>query len=42
VNRRSWTHDSEIVAGIYDESADDHASYTFAHRIRIRLWTEHP
>jgi phosphatidylserine/phosphatidylglycerophosphate/cardiolipin synthase-like enzyme len=41
VNRRSWTHDSEIVAGVYDESTDDHASYTFAHRLRIRLWAEH-
>jgi hypothetical protein len=26
---------------VYDESTDDHASYTFAHRLRIRLWAEH-
>jgi phosphatidylserine/phosphatidylglycerophosphate/cardiolipin synthase-like enzyme len=41
VNRRSWTHDSEIVVGIYDESTNDHAAYTFAHRLRVRLWAEH-
>jgi phosphatidylserine/phosphatidylglycerophosphate/cardiolipin synthase-like enzyme len=41
VNRRSWTHDSEIDVGIFDESTNDHASLTFAHRLRIRLWAEH-
>jgi phosphatidylserine/phosphatidylglycerophosphate/cardiolipin synthase-like enzyme len=41
VNRRSWTHDSEIDVGIFDESTNEHASYAFAHRLRIRLWSEH-
>ena len=41
VGRRSWTHDSEIDVGVFDESTNDHASYTFAHRLRIRLWAEH-
>jgi phosphatidylserine/phosphatidylglycerophosphate/cardiolipin synthase-like enzyme len=41
VNRRSWTHDSELCAGVYDTSSDEGAAYTFAHRLRIRLWAEH-
>ena len=40
-NQRGWTHDSEICAGIYDESTNDHASYSFAHRLRVALWAEH-
>jgi phosphatidylserine/phosphatidylglycerophosphate/cardiolipin synthase-like enzyme len=41
VNRRSWTHDSEIDVGVYDESTNSRSSYTFAHRLRISLWAEH-
>lgn len=40
-NRRSWTTDSEIGVGVYDESTNSRASYTFAHRLRISLWAEH-
>jgi phosphatidylserine/phosphatidylglycerophosphate/cardiolipin synthase-like enzyme len=41
VGRRSWTNDSEIGVGVYDESTNEHASYTFAHRLRVQLWAEH-
>ncbi len=41
VNLRGWTHDSEIVVGVFDPSANDHTSFTFAHRLRIKLWAEH-
>ncbi len=40
-NVRSWTHDSEITAGIFDESHDDKMTLHFAHRLRIKLWAEH-
>ena len=40
-NRRSLTNDSEIGVGVYDESTNSQASYTFAHRLRISLWAEH-
>ena len=40
-NRRGWTHDSEIGVGVYDESTNSHASYGFAHRLRVSLWAEH-
>ena len=40
-NQRSWTHDSEVTAGIFDESHDDKMTLHFAHRLRIKLWAEH-
>ena len=38
---RSYTHDSEIVAGIFDESQDKPGSIHFAHALRIKLWAKH-
>ncbi|MCW3054615.1 MAG: phospholipase D/transphosphatidylase, partial [Chthonomonadales bacterium] len=38
-NRRSWTHDSEVTAGICDQGNDQ--GRRFAHRLRIKLWAEH-
>lgn len=35
-NRRGWTHDSEVVAGILDPS-----SGSFVRQLRIELWAEH-
>ena len=40
-NRRSWSHDSEVCAGFYDESSDKILTYRLAHGLRIRLWQEH-
>jgi phosphatidylserine/phosphatidylglycerophosphate/cardiolipin synthase-like enzyme len=40
-NRRSWSHDNEIVAGIYDTSNDNILTYRLAHWLRIELWKEH-
>jgi len=37
-NQRGWTHDSESCVGTFDESKDTPGTYTFAHRLRIRLW----
>lgn len=36
LNRRSLTHDSEVIAGIYDPSPD-----SLAKRLRIDLWANH-
>ncbi len=38
---RSYTHDSEIVAGIFDESQNQPGVIHFAHALRIRLWAKH-
>ncbi len=35
-NRRGWTHDSEVVAGVLDTADGE-----FARRLRIALWAEH-
>ena len=40
-NYRGLTHDSEVSAGIYDASKDSTLTYTFAHRLRIKLWAHH-
>jgi phosphatidylserine/phosphatidylglycerophosphate/cardiolipin synthase-like enzyme len=37
-NRRSWTHDSEVVAAIHDTLEGDGKAYHFAHRLRIASW----
>jgi len=38
-NNRSWTYDSEVVAGICDPG--NGANQRFAHRLRVELWQEH-
>jgi phosphatidylserine/phosphatidylglycerophosphate/cardiolipin synthase-like enzyme len=40
-NSRGIRHDSEVVAGIYDESLDAPCTRHFAHDLRIKLWSEH-
>ncbi len=41
-NRRSLTHDTEIMAGIFDESdSENHPTWHFAHRLRVALWAKH-
>lgn len=39
--RRSWTHDSEVLMGVYDPSSDQVLTSRFAHWLRMRLWAEH-
>ena len=44
LNRRSWTHDSELTAAVVTAPADggDRAPPgSFARRLRLQLWTEH-
>ncbi|WP_372595433.1 phospholipase D family protein [Actinotalea sp.] len=51
LNRRSWTHDSELTAAILDERRDPRApldpagrgdgARTFARDLRLELWREH-
>lgn len=36
LNRRSWTHDSELTAAVHDDAQDG-----FARGLRMRLWREH-
>lgn len=40
-NRRSWTHDSEAVIGVWDRGKADKSQYWFPHKLRMRLWAEH-
>lgn len=39
LNRRSWTHDSELTCAVVDDSAEDHSPY--ARRLRLNLAAEH-
>ena len=39
INRRSWTHDSELSCAVVDDSAEDHSPY--ARRLRLTLAAEH-
>jgi phosphatidylserine/phosphatidylglycerophosphate/cardiolipin synthase-like enzyme len=39
--RRSFTHDSEVMAAIADQPVDAVCRYNFAHRLRIALWAKH-
>lgn len=39
-NRRSWTHDSEIVAGICDGDRKDASGLSLPHRLRIDMWAD--
>lgn len=51
LNRRSWTHDSELTAAVLDHTADDREpsdvtghgepARRFARDLRLRLWREH-
>jgi phosphatidylserine/phosphatidylglycerophosphate/cardiolipin synthase-like enzyme len=51
LNRRSWTHDSEIACAVLDERPDDREptdpgglgdrARVFARELRLRLWREH-
>ena len=38
LNRRSFTHDSEVTAGIVDQGLADGSALWFPHRLRMRLW----
>ncbi len=40
-NNRSWTHDTEVAAGIYETSTDKVLHYRLAHLMRIKIWQEH-
>jgi phosphatidylserine/phosphatidylglycerophosphate/cardiolipin synthase-like enzyme len=41
-NNRSWTHDTEVCAGIYDITGNNQIlNYHLAHKLRIELWQEH-
>jgi phosphatidylserine/phosphatidylglycerophosphate/cardiolipin synthase-like enzyme len=40
-NRRSMSHDSEVVAAICDQHPRSVFGFTFAHRMRIGLWAQH-
>ena len=40
-NRRSFTNDSEIVAGIVDQHSDGDIIFNLARRLRIAIWAEH-
>lgn len=40
-NQRSWMHDSEVAAGIYDLSAGGRNHPRLPHALRIELWQEH-
>jgi phosphatidylserine/phosphatidylglycerophosphate/cardiolipin synthase-like enzyme len=39
-NRRGYTHDSEVGAGVFDPNNDGNRLY-FAHALRMRLWMKH-
>src|SRR4029450_2480171 len=51
LNRRSWTHDSELSAAVLDPTLDDReprdpaglgdGARVFARELRLRLWREH-
>jgi phosphatidylserine/phosphatidylglycerophosphate/cardiolipin synthase-like enzyme len=51
LNRRSWTHDSELSAAVLDETRDEReprdpaglgdGARVFARELRLRLWREH-
>ena len=40
-NQRGWSHDSEVVAGIFDQSKDSPCTLHVAHKLRMKLWAEH-
>ena len=40
-NQRSWMHDSEVAAGIYDPSSEGNNHARLPRALRIELWQEH-
>lgn len=40
-NRRSWTHDSEIAAGIWDQGVADKSRLRIPHQLRMLLWSKY-
>jgi len=40
-NQRSWMHDSEVAAGIYDPATEGSNHARLPHSLRIELWQEH-
>ena len=40
-NRRGWSKDNEVTAGIYETSTDAVLRYRLPHWLRIELWKEH-
>jgi phosphatidylserine/phosphatidylglycerophosphate/cardiolipin synthase-like enzyme len=40
-NRRGWSHDSEVIAAIYDGNTNASGSLPFAQQLRIKLWSRH-
>jgi phosphatidylserine/phosphatidylglycerophosphate/cardiolipin synthase-like enzyme len=40
-NQRSWMHDSEVAAGIYDASTEASNHARLPRSLRIKLWQEH-
>jgi phosphatidylserine/phosphatidylglycerophosphate/cardiolipin synthase-like enzyme len=40
-NRRGWTHDSEVIAAIFDQSLPNPPAKSFAQQLRMRLWGKH-
>jgi phosphatidylserine/phosphatidylglycerophosphate/cardiolipin synthase-like enzyme len=51
LNRRSWTHDSEVACAVFDQERDSRhpvdpgslgdGARVFARELRLRLWREH-
>jgi len=41
VNRRGYTHDSEVQCGIFDVKADKKSRWYWAHELRMNLWAKH-
>jgi phosphatidylserine/phosphatidylglycerophosphate/cardiolipin synthase-like enzyme len=40
-NRRGWSHDSEVIAAIYDATPNEQPRSSLAHRLRMTLWGRH-
>lgn len=40
-NRRGWSHDSEVIAAIYDASSNEPPRSSLAQRLRMTLWARH-
>ena len=40
-NRRGWSHDSEVIAAIYDAPSKEPPRSSLAQRLRMTLWARH-
>lgn len=40
-NKRSTTHDSEVSLGYYEPGSYQELSFSFPHRLRMKLWARH-